>query len=53
MFSNALEELKTAVDIEPNRLDIYQKLGMIYEKLGQSGLAAESFAKAKALSGNP
>ncbi len=47
IFSNALEELKAAVNLEPNRSDIYQKLGLTYEKLGQNGLAAESFANAQ------
>ncbi len=48
-YQNAVDLLQRAADLQPGNPGIYQKLGLTYEKMGQGGLAAESFAKAKAL----
>lgn len=49
-FKTALDELSTAVHVDPGYAPAYSMYGLIYMQLGEKGQAAESFQKAIALS---
>lgn len=51
MVIEAIETLKVGMQIQPPNADIFQKLGIIYEKVGQAELAMQYYEKAMHLSG--
>lgn len=51
-FNVALDEIKQALQIDPNYADAYSVRGLIYMEMGESALAQENFQRAMKLAPN-
>ncbi|MCX5692604.1 MAG: tetratricopeptide repeat protein, partial [Candidatus Omnitrophica bacterium] len=45
-YESALEELKKILEEEPDNAEVYERLGNVYNLMGDTDLAMEMFSKA-------